>query len=167
MSRPLAYPQILDKHKIVAKERHTIFFCTPLLVEYLTVPLFMSFTSNIRLGIKFLQSRNRLPYFVAEFLRGSCPIITGTLLFNLTGVWLRSGKTNCRGRLRTVDLLIKVACLVITVNNIFNLKGAYINELVQGGQQFCALPFSKTSLLWSFLPSPPPSPHLPPSQWSD
>jgi hypothetical protein len=34
----------------------------------------------------------------------------------------RSGNTNCRGRLSTVDLLIKVGCFVKKVNNIFNIK---------------------------------------------
>ncbi len=32
------------------------------------------------------------------------------------------GNTNLRGKLSTVDLLIKVACFVTKVNDIFNIK---------------------------------------------
>ncbi len=35
--------------------------------------------------------------------------------------------TNWRGRLSTMDLLIKVACFVTKVNNIFNIKAADLN----------------------------------------
>jgi len=49
---------------------------------------------------------------------------------------LKAGKTYCGGRLSTVDLLIKVACFVQNVNNIFNVKGADLNKLVQGGQLY-------------------------------
>jgi hypothetical protein len=34
----------------------------------------------------------------------------------------KTGNTNIRGRLSTVDLLIIVACFVTKVNNIFNIK---------------------------------------------
>jgi len=36
----------------------------------------------------------------------------------------KPGNTNRGGRLNTVDLLIKVACFVQRVNNIFNIKRA-------------------------------------------
>jgi len=36
--------------------------------------------------------------------------------------WLRPGKTNWRGRLSTVDLLIKVARFETKQNKIFNLR---------------------------------------------
>jgi hypothetical protein len=49
--------------------------------------------------------------------------------------------------LSTVDLLIKVACFVNKVRNIFTMKGANINWLVQGGQLYRAFLFSKTSLV--------------------
>ena len=45
---------------------------------------------------------------------------------------IHAGKTNCRKRLSTVDLLIKVACFVTKVNNIFNKKAALRNK-IQGG----------------------------------
>jgi hypothetical protein len=44
------------------------------------------------------------------------------------------GKTNWGGRLSTVDLLIKITCFEKNANNVSNLKGAYLNELVQGDQ---------------------------------
>ncbi len=53
--------------------------------------------------------------------------------------------TNLGGRLSTVDLLIKLACFGKNVNNIFCKKGAKLNLLVQGGQQYWAFPFSETS----------------------
>jgi len=37
-------------------------------------------------------------------------------------LWCVSGKPYWRGRLSTVDLQIKVACFVIEVNNVFNIK---------------------------------------------
>ena len=43
---------------------------------------------------------------------------------------LRAGKTNGRGRLRTVDLLIKVACLVKKLNNNCNIKGPDLNYII-------------------------------------
>jgi hypothetical protein len=61
------------------------------------------------------------------------------------------GNTNWRGRLSTVDLLIKVACFVKRVNNNLILKGEYINLLVQGGQLYLAFPFSKISLVLSIV----------------
>ncbi len=47
---------------------------------------------------------------------------------------LKAGNTIIGGRLSTVDLLIKVACFVKNVNNIFNIKEADLNLLIQGGQ---------------------------------
>ncbi len=44
-----------------------------------------------------------------------------------------TGNTNYRGRLSTTDLLIKVACFVKKVNDIFNVKRADPNKLVHGG----------------------------------
>ncbi len=60
-------------------------------------------------------------------------------------------QTNWRGRLSTIDLLIKIACLAKKSNNIFNIKGAYLNWFVQGGQLYWSLPFSKSSLPWGFF----------------
>jgi hypothetical protein len=40
---------------------------------------------------------------------------------------LKAGNTIIGGRLSTVDLLIKVACFVKNVNNVFNIKGADLN----------------------------------------
>ncbi len=57
------------------------------------------------------------------------------------------GSANWGGRLSTVDLLIKAACFVKKVNNIFKEKGADLNLLVHGGQLYWAFPFSKTSLV--------------------
>jgi hypothetical protein len=51
------------------------------------------------------------------------------------------------GRLSTVDLLIKVACFVSKVNNMFIIKTAYLNLAVQGGQPYCAFHFSKAFLV--------------------
>ncbi len=34
----------------------------------------------------------------------------------------RAGNTNCGGMISTVDLLIKVACIVKNINNIFSIK---------------------------------------------
>jgi hypothetical protein len=36
----------------------------------------------------------------------------------------RAGNTNCGGRISTVDLLIKVACIVKKINNIFSIKSS-------------------------------------------
>ncbi len=58
-----------------------------------------------------------------------------------------AGNTNWKGRLSTVDLLIKVVCFVNKETNIFNAKMIDLNELEQGGQLCWAFPFSKTSLL--------------------
>jgi hypothetical protein len=41
-----------------------------------------------------------------------------------------------RGRLSTVDLLIKVSCSVKKVSDIFKIKGADLNFLKQGGQLY-------------------------------
>jgi hypothetical protein len=41
---------------------------------------------------------------------------------------LCKGKTNRRGRLSTVDLLIKVACFLTKVNNILNMKKSCIRK---------------------------------------
>jgi hypothetical protein len=57
------------------------------------------------------------------------------------------GNTNWGGRLSTLDLLIRVACFVKNLNNIFNIKGGNQNWLVQGGQPYRAFPFCKTSLV--------------------
>jgi hypothetical protein len=46
----------------------------------------------------------------------------------------KAGNANCVRRLSTVDHLIKVACCVKKVYDIFNTKGAYLYQLVQGGQ---------------------------------
>jgi hypothetical protein len=64
-------------------------------------------------------------------LCSSKPFYSRRLLINWS--MLRAGKTNGRGRLRTVDLLIKVACFVKKLNNNCNIKGPDLNELVQGG----------------------------------
>ena len=50
----------------------------------------------------------------------------------------KAEKTNWRRLPNTVDLLIKVACVV---------KGADLNQLVQGGQLYWDFPFSKGSLV--------------------
>jgi len=47
---------------------------------------------------------------------------------------VEAGKTNCRGRLSTVDLLIGVACFVKKMNSISNEKAIVLNWLEQGGQ---------------------------------
>ncbi len=52
-----------------------------------------------------------------------------------------AGIANWSGRLSTFDLLIKVACFVTKVNNVFNKKWAYLNELVQGGQRTEPFPY--------------------------
>jgi len=72
--------------------------------------------------------------------------ITDLEVYTLKTDWLSSqpGKTNRRGRISTVDLLIKVACFVKEV--IFNKKGVDLNWLVQGGQPYWGFPSSKTSL---------------------
>jgi hypothetical protein len=57
-----------------------------------------------------------------------------------------AGNTNWGGRLSTVDQLIKVACFVKKVNNIFNIKRNW-SKLVQGGQLYWAFPFSNASLI--------------------
>jgi hypothetical protein len=62
---------------------------------------------------------------------------------------LAPGNTIWRGRLNTVDLLIKVTCFVKKRKIIFSIvKAVDPNWLVQGqgGQLYRALPFSKTSL---------------------
>ncbi len=46
-----------------------------------------------------------------------------------------------------VDLLIKVTCFVTKESNIFNIEGANLNLLVQGGQLYWAFPFSEDSLI--------------------
>ncbi len=53
--------------------------------------------------------------------------------------------------LSTINLLIKVACFVNNVNDIFNINGADLNMLVQGGQLYWAIPFSKVSLVQDML----------------
>ncbi len=50
--------------------------------------------------------------------------------------------SNWRGRLSTVDILIKVACFVKKVDSV-----AYLNQLIQAGQLYWAFPFSKGSLV--------------------
>jgi len=42
-------------------------------------------------------------------------------------LFVRAGNTNWRGSLSTVDLLIKIACLVTQVNSIYNKKAADLN----------------------------------------
>jgi hypothetical protein len=60
---------------------------------------------------------------------------------------VKPGNTNWGGRLSTVDLLIKVACFV-EMEIIFPIyKGAYLNQLVQGGQLYLAFQLSKISLV--------------------
>jgi len=53
-----------------------------------------------------------------------------------------------------VDILIMVTCFVKNVNNIFNVKWADLNKLVQEGQLYWAFPFSKSSLdcQWQTFP---------------
>ncbi len=53
------------------------------------------------------------------------------------------GNTNIGGRLGTVDLLIKVACFVKEVNDIFKIKRSWSKLEVNGTEPS---PFSKTSL---------------------
>ncbi len=49
---------------------------------------------------------------------------------------LTLGNYNLKGRLSTIVLLIKVACFVKQVNDIFSLKGAYLNLAFHGGQPY-------------------------------
>jgi hypothetical protein len=44
-----------------------------------------------------------------------------------------AGNTNYRGRLSTVYLLVKVACFVTKIKNIFNIKMTDLSLLAQGG----------------------------------
>jgi hypothetical protein len=53
--------------------------------------------------------------------------------------------------LSTINLLIKVTCFVNNLNYIFNINGADLNKLVQGGQLYLAFPFSKVSLVQDML----------------
>ncbi len=55
----------------------------------------------------------------------------------------RAGNSDWRGRLCTIDLLIKVACFVRKVNNIFTINWADAHWLVQGGQPYLIFPFHK------------------------
>ncbi len=57
--------------------------------------------------------------------------------------FFKSGNTNWRRRLITVDLLIKVACFVTKVFNFFDNKRADLNWLEPGGQLYFSFPFSK------------------------
>ncbi len=63
------------------------------------------------------------------------------------GLIVAAGNPNRRGRLSTVDLLVKVACFVTRVNNIFNITSNWSNELVQGGQPYRVFPLIKASLV--------------------
>ncbi len=47
--------------------------------------------------------------------------------------------------LSTIDLHINVVCFVKNIHDIFIIKRAYLNWLVQGGKLYWAFPFSKTS----------------------
>jgi hypothetical protein len=47
-----------------------------------------------------------------------------------------AGNTNGGVRLSIIDFVIKVGCCVKKVNDIFNIKGADINWLSQGGQLY-------------------------------
>jgi hypothetical protein len=58
--------------------------------------------------------------------------------------FVEPGNTYLVGRLSTVDLLIKAACL-LNVNNV-NIKEAVLNKLAHSGQLYLAFPFSKVSL---------------------
>jgi len=63
-------------------------------------------------------------------------------MIKLTLVKLQSGNTNWRGRLSTVNLLIKVACFVKKENTNFKIKkAAHLNLLVHGGLLYLAFPF--------------------------
>ncbi len=42
----------------------------------------------------------------------------------------------CRGRVRTVDLLIKIGCFIKKKNLVSVWKAADLNSLVQGGQLY-------------------------------
>ncbi len=85
----------------------------------------LALPANIRLGRKGLPGTNTLAYLAqlvnynCNFLYKSCP-----LLYHLQPdiCLFESGNPFWGGRLSTVDLLIKVACFVIKINNIFNLK---------------------------------------------
>ncbi len=56
---------------------------------------------------------------------------------------VEAGKTNCRGRLSTVDLLIGVTCFVKKINNISSEKTIVLSWLKWGGQQYLAFPLSR------------------------
>jgi hypothetical protein len=81
---------------------------------------------------------------VVRLLSGSVPqnISLQSKMLLHTSPWGRPGTTYWRGRFRTVHLLIKVACFVETVNNIFYIKTTW-SKLMQGGQPYRAFPFSK------------------------
>jgi len=58
-------------------------------------------------------------------------VIGCSFYFNSTHC-MQSGSTNWRGRLSTVDLLIKVACFVKEVYNIFNWKSSWSKLSIKG-----------------------------------
>ncbi len=64
-----------------------------------------------------------------------------------TQISFKAENTNWRERLSTVELLIREAWFVTKVNNIFSIKWADLNWLVQGGQLYWAFPFRKSSLV--------------------
>ncbi len=51
-----------------------------------------------------------------------------------------------KGRISTVDLLIRVACLVRNVNNIFSMKMSRLKLVSNGAQLYLAIPVSEGSL---------------------
>ncbi len=61
--------------------------------------------------------------------------------------FVTSRNANWRGRLSTVDLLIKVTCFVKLLLIFAILKRADLNQLVRGGQMYWGFPFSKGSLV--------------------
>ncbi len=63
------------------------------------------------------------------------------------------GNTNWGGKLNTIDHPSKASCFDTKVNNIFHIKWVDLNELAQGGQMYCAFPFSKHSLAYLFFAS--------------
>ncbi len=113
-----------------------------LLVNFLLKRIFSqmlaSATTNVVLNLKLIQ----FPQFHWKTL-----IYLTSILYTL--IW--TGNSNRRGRLSTVYLLVKVACIVkkAIISSIHKL--AYPNKLVKGGQLYSSYPFSKASLVWIII----------------
>ncbi len=102
---------------------------------------------------------NALAYYSSEWVTaaenfyGPMPLRqtwskTGSLL---QIVEIRERWLNGKARYRTADLLIKVARFVKQERMFAMSKAAYLYKLVQGGQLYWALPFSKASLVESII----------------